>query len=571
MKNNFGFIYKYIKEEKFKIFLAFIIIIISSLLNLTYGYFNGAAVEAISNLNLKMSLIYLGLYFIVSIFSATFLTQLGYYILNKLKIKLINKINLETYKKILNLPAKAFEEIKSGEIINRVTNDAETIADSFKRLLDITTALLGSIIIFIYIIFNSWIIALEIIIFVIILSFITNYFNPKMKEINENVKKVNDNYTSEVSETIRGIREIKTLGIKDNLFNEIKELIEKLFNNKKEELKLDTKYDICMDLFRIFLEVGVFVSCAILLYYSKATLTFFIAMTYYVYRYTWLVSSFSDFSKTYQKAKVAIKRINEILDNKLYKDEQFGKIKLDNSLKTIEFKNVTFGYKDNELTLKNFNIKLEPNKKIAIVGKSGQGKSTLFNLMTRIFDVTEGNIYINDINIKDILEKSLRDNISIIRQDPFIFNRTIKENFLILNKNLTLAEIKEYCKKAYLDEYIESLPNKYETLIGEGGINLSGGQKQRLAIARTLAKKSTVILFDEATSALDNQSQSYIKKSIDNLVKDHTIIIIAHRLSTIIDADIIYVIDDGKVIDSGTHEELLKKCKYYQDLYKIEN
>ena len=151
-------------------------------------------------------------------------------------------------------------------------------------------------------------------------------------------------------------------------------------------------------------------------------------------------------------------------------------------------------------------------------------------------------------------EDSLRKNISIIRQTPYLFNTTIFDNFKIVKEDVTLEEIRNVCKKAYIDQYIISLPNGYDTLIGEGGVNLSGGQKQRIAIARTLLKDTKVILFDEATSALDNQSQEYIKKTIDDLVKTHTIIIVAHRLSTIMDADQIYVIDDGKLVASGTHK-----------------
>ena len=147
----------------------------------------------------------------------------------------------------------------------------------------------------------------------------------------------------------------------------------------------------------------------------------------------------------------------------------------------------------------------------------------------------------------------------------------VKENFLLINKDLTLNQIRKYTKLAYLDDYIMSLPDKYDTILGEGGVNLSGGQKQRLSIARTLAKKSKVILFDEATSALDNNSQEYIKQAIDNLVKDHTVVIVAHRLSTIMDADIIYVIDKGKIIASGTHEKLLNNCKIYKKLYTTES
>ena len=208
---------------------------------------------------------------------------------------------------------------------------------------------------------------------------------------------------------------------------------------------------------------------------------------------------------------------------------------------------------------------------MAIVGRSGNGKTTLFNLLLRYFDASDGKITIDGVDIRDLTEKSLRNNISVIRQNPFIFNLTILDNFKLVKEDVTLEEVRKYCKKAYIDDYIMSLPNKYNTVIGEGGINLSGGQKQRLAIARTLLLNTKIILFDEATSALDNESQEYIKKTIDNLVKDHTIIIIAHRLSTIIDADIINVIDKGKLSASGTHKELLEKSSVYKDLYSSEN
>ena len=158
----------------------------------------------------------------------------------------------------------------------------------------------------------------------------------------------------------------------------------------------------------------------------------------------------------------------------------------------------------------------------------------------------------------------------MIRQEPFVFNRTIKENFELIDNNITLSKIRECTKMAYLDDYIMTLPNKYDTILGEGWVNLSGGQKQRLSIARTLSKGSKVILFDEATSALDNSYQDYIKRTIHKLVKDHTIVIVAHRLSTIMDADIIYVVDNGKIVSSGTHKELLKTSNIYKNLYETE-
>lgn len=212
-------------------------------------------------------------------------------------------------------------------------------------------------------------------------------------------------------------------------------------------------------------------------------------------------------------------------------------------------------------------MKFLPNCKIAIVGRSGNGKSTIFNLLLRYFDVTEGEVLIDGVNIQDLTEDSLRNNISIIRQSPYLFNMSLMDNFRLVKPNITLEEVRDVCKKAYIDEYIMSLPNQYETMIVEGGINLSGGQKQRIAIARTLLLNTKIILFDATTSALDNESQEYIKKTIDGLVKDHTVIIIAHRLSTIIDADEIHVIHKGMETGLGMHEELLKTNDVYQKLY----
>ena len=560
-----------IKEEKSKILIAALFIFIVEFTYMCTGYLTGYAIEAITDLRVKESLIAFLIYLVITIVNDCFLYSNANAILEKAESKISRKLSFETYKKSLKLPAVAFEKTSSGEIINRITNDADSLSFTFGRLLKLFFIVLCSIFVIIFIFINSWIIALEIIIFLIIMFFIIRAYNPKLIKIHKERKNHQDNFSSIVNESIRGIREIKTLGIKKNLLNDCSLIIKDILNKSSEEVDVNKKFEVLKSLVKAFLESGVFITCVILLYYDQISLTFLISMTMYVYRFMFLIENINDFTKTYQKLYVSLERVNDILTNVLYKDETFGDKSISNIKGYINFNNVKFGYPEEDIILNDFNLQIEPNKKVAIVGHSGQGKSTLFNLLTRIFNPLEGNITLDNIDISELSEKDLRTNISIIRQEPFIFNRSILDNFKLLDKNLTLEEVRKYTKMAYLDDYIMSLPKGYDTILGEGGVNLSGGQKQRLSIARTLAKKSQVILFDEATSALDNNSQDYIKKSIDNLVKDHTVIIVAHRLSTIIDADIIHVVDKGRVIASGNHDYLLKTNEIYKNLYTTES
>ena len=560
-----------VKKEKFKIIVASILIFLCGLCEIFTGYLNGAALDEITKLNVVNSLIYLGIYFCIGIIANSLLSVKASVMFQKIENVIIRKLSFFTYKKSLDLPAYAYEKTSSGEIINRITNDTDVISSSFEQLVYIFSSLVGSIIILIYIFFNSWIIGVEIIIFIIILFFIIRKYNPLLKNYHKEIREENDKFTSMVTESIRGVREIKTLGIKNNVIKDVKEIIKSIYNKEIDETNIWEKFTMLTRILKTSLEVLVFSSCIILVYYKQVSLTFFVAMTYYIYRYMYLIENINGLTQTYQKVIVSLSRVNDILGNRLYEDEKFGNKILKKVKGVIEFKNVSFSYPNEDIILNNFNLKLEPNKKIAIVGKSGQGKTTLFNLLTRVFDANSGEILIDGINIKDLTEESLRKNISIIRQEPFIFNRSIKDNFKLINSKISLSKIKQYSKIAYLDDYIESLPNKYDTIMGEGGVNLSGGQKQRLSIARALAKESKIVLFDEATSALDNNSQEYIKKAIDNLIKDHTVIIIAHRLSTIIDSDIIYVVNDGKIVASGKHNELLLSNKIYRNLYENED
>lgn len=198
------------------------------------------------------------------------------------------------------------------------------------------------------------------------------------------------------------------------------------------------------------------------------------------------------------------------------------------------------------------------------------GKTTIFNLLCKMYPINSGEILIENENINELDEDSIRGNITIISQNPYIFNLSIRDNLKLVKENLTEEEMIDACKVAYLDEFIESLPNKYDTIVGEGGIVLSGGQKQRLAIARALIQKTKIILFDEATSSLDNETQAEIQKAINNLKDDYTILIIAHRLSTIVNCNRIMILENGKIQEQGTHEELLERNNTYKMLYQTE-
>lgn len=569
--NNFKILWHYLKDEKLRLIIYIALVISSYLPVLFAAYFWGKALEFLIVKDFLIFLKYLACWEGIYIVLFCLLQIPRDKIYNYLEIKFIENVSMDLYKKIDCLPAKAFEDIGVGEFINRLYNDPDRVMELLAKLIRLICKALVVVAILILAFSISWFIGLEIVVFGFVMGFISTKYFPKIKKTQEQIKKQSDAYVKTATENITGIREIKSLGIKKNIEKSIKNRLTALFIDTKKIKNHEVWYYGFNNLAYFVLQFIILLTCGYYFIQGKITYATFIMMEMYIWRIDEVVESISEFGVSYNKVTVSLKRIGELINNELYADEQFGKKSLVNTSGVIEFKNVKFKYsEDEDYTLKGLNLKITPHKKIAIVGKSGNGKSTIFNLLLRYFDSTTGNILIDGINIKDLTEKSLRENISIIRQTPFLFNLSILENFRLVKPNVTLKEVRKYCKEAYIDDYIMSLPKKYNTIIGEGGVNLSGGQKQRLAIARTLLLNTKIILFDEATSALDNESQEYIKKTIDNLVKDHTIIIVAHRLSTIVDADIINIIDKGKLESSGTHEELLKKSTVYKDLYSNE-
>ncbi len=569
--STFKILFQYLKNEKLKLFIYIILIFLTYLPSLIAAFIWGFALESLIKNKFTEFVMYLAIWEGIYIFFYTILQIPRDYLYNYLEIKFTKNVSIDLYKKIDKLPAKAFEEIGVGEFINRLYTDPDRIMELLQKLIKLICKALVVVVVLIFSFKISLLLGFEILLFGLIMGLISYKFFPKIKKTQESIKKESDNYVKVATENITGIREIKSLGIKKNIEKNIFNILNNLFNHNKEIKKYEVIYYSLNNLTYFILQFIILLTAGYYTVTGHIAYSMFIVLETYIWRIDEVVESISDFGVNYNKITVSLKRISELINNKLYDDEKFGNITLDNVKGNIKFTNVKFKYSDDEdLTLRGLDLNIEPHKKIAIVGRSGNGKSTLFNLLLRYFDPTSGKITLDGVNLNDLTEENLRKNISIIRQTPFLFNLSILDNFKLVKEDVTLEEVRKYCKEAYIDDYIMSLPDKYDTIIGEGGINLSGGQKQRLAIARTLLLNTKIILFDEATSALDNESQDYIKKTIDNLVKDHTIVIVAHRLSTIVDADVINVIDKGKLEATGTHEELLEKSKVYKSLYSNE-
>lgn len=551
--------------------LLVILMICNYIPDLCCPIFIGKALEFLLLKKYALFVKYLVLYFsgYVIVYGVLLIPRMILY--NKLQMSFINKVCKDMYNKYQNLPAIAFEKAGVGELINRLSSDPDRVLDLLNQLVKMILKIIMALIIVVVSFKISIFIGIEITIFAIIMGIISSKYFPVIKNTQKEIKKESDKLIKRTTENLTGIREIKALGIKNNMINLINNDIDNYCNKSLKINRYESVYNGLNNIVYYVLQFIILLTCGYLFIKGHIVYSVLMMVHTYIWRIDEVAETLSSFGVNYNKVKVSLSRIDEVVNNKIFKDEIYGDINLNNPKGNVTFKNVSFKYtKKENLTLDNLSLNIKTNQKTAIVGRSGNGKTTIFNLLLRYFDVTNGEVLIDGADIKDLSEDSLRKTISCVRQNPFLFNMSIFENFKIVKPDITLKEVKEVCKRAYIDEYIESLPKKYNTIIGEGGINLSGGQKQRLAIARTLLLNTKIILFDEATSALDNESQKYIKMSIDDLTKDHTIIIIAHRLSTIIDADEILVIENGKLESKGTHKELLKKSKVYKGLYENE-
>lgn len=518
-----------------------------------------------SNLVVKFAIIF----FIMVILENIIAHSALMFWLKQIRPKILNNIRRDIIEIFLCLRLSNFKKFDAGIFLERIQSEPRTISSviniSQKHLVQ-CLAKLGALV---YVFYIHWVLGILYLAGIVIVSVIDSNIQEVSKLKNKISKIANERLSSLLIETIKGVADIKLLSI---------DIYPKIMNkfNYSDNLSIDRdSYDSRtyrlknMILFTISILVLI---TGINLIGSSLTSSNLIVCFLYSSRILSLMENFSSLRSSLKEYELAVERIIEFENDELYHKDIFGKKHLSHIKGDIKFDNITFSYDSGKKKILNkFSLNIKPKSTVALVGASGSGKSTILNLLTKSYLPENGIITIDDVDIRDLDESTFKSAISIVAQSPYIFNMSIRDNLLLVKPYANSDEIDTVCRQACLYNYISSLPEKYDTIIGEGGINLSGGQKQRLAIARALLKDSPILLFDEATSALDNQTQSEIKATLDNLKNEYTIIIVAHRLSTIKDCDTIHVIEDGKIVSSGTHKELLESSETYKNLYASED
>ena len=567
--NNLNRLFKYYKKYKFLSIMVIILSLGYAGISLLSPIYEGKMLGYFENFN-KMQILRTALFLVILRIIIEIVTNLW----SKAVLKLNGKVNFDLksdmLKSLTNFEVKNFDNTNSGLFISRLNKDTTELSELFDYVTDDLSGIILNISFIAYVFFLNTYLGLYLILNVILVYIITSkklfYYKRAKKEYKEKDETVVGLYT----DVIRGIREIKDLNLKSVVLQDInkkqKEAIKaeiKSIHTRRTWSKWIKAFQHILDFIFILISVCFIIN-------NSLEISSFLIIFLYKNKVLDLILYISEMREKMADGKVSAQRVFDIITYKSFSKETYGNLNIENIKGSIEFKNVKFKYDSNSL-FENLNFKINSNKMVAIVGRSGEGKSTILKLISKSYNVNAGEILIDNYNIDTLSEKTIRNNISVVSQSPYIFNLSIKENIKLANSEATDKEIEEVCKKAQLHDVIVEMQDGYDTIVGENGVILSGGQKQRLAIARALIKKSKIILFDEATSSLDNNNQEKIKNVIKSLSKDHTVIIVAHRLSTIIDSDCILVLDSHGIINSGTHNELIKKCPEYKNLYEIED
>lgn len=511
---------------------------------------------------------------IFTIFIIEIMRNIGHYfynqVYNRFYYDVRKNLQLSLTEETLKITQEDLNNNSSGVFIERINNDTDNLTDIFANLIDYLVNIIGNIGVLIVVFSINMYIGLAYVLFIIFII-VYNKFSSNINYKNRREwKKSREKTAGFISEIVRGAKDVKILAAENSFLWKAEEYI-------AQTNKVSYKYQSTKSKLRFFggsmrdtCDLGIGILIYIFLISNYLTVESVIIIITYHNQLTWTADWIEQIYEILKQFNLAANRIFGILDEKEFQKERFGKKHLDNFKGNIEFNNVFFSYEDKLPILKGMSFKINCNETVAFVGPSGAGKTTIFNLISALNRVNSGEILFDGVNIEELDKNSIRGNLSVISQNAYIFNMSILDNLKVVKNDATEEEIKNACHLACLDDFIESLPEKYDTIVGEGGVTLSGGQKQRLAIARALLLNTEILLFDEATSALDNETQFKIQEAINNLKGEYTILIIAHRLSTVIDSDKIFVIDNGKIESCGTHKYLLENSKVYQKLYKKE-
>ena len=478
--------------------------------------------------------------------------------------KIVEDLRFDAFKKLMVLPITYFDSNASGNIVSKLTYETEQLSFiATKVALESIRESLTIIGIVSYMIYLDWVLTFIFALMAPLMAFYLRLVSPKLRKAGSEVQTTMGDMTSASEEAISGQRIVKIF--ESSLF-EFKKFAEIVIRNRKMQTKLAQ----LSGTNGFVIEVLASISLALVVYYSVGRFTpgEFAAFVGALLMLISPIKKLTAINEQIQIGIAAAKSIFSVMDEK--KEIDVGKKTLKKIYGHIEFRKVSFSYeKIKKSVLKNINLIIKPGEKIALVGKSGGGKTSLINLIPRFYDLESGSILIDNTDINQIKLSDLRHHLSLVSQDIILFNDTIYNNIAYgsLNK-VNSQKVRKAAKAANAIEFIDKLPDGFNHKIGGRGVRLSGGQKQRIAIARAILKNAPILLLDEATSALDSESEKFVQEALDNLMKGRTTIVIAHRLSTIINADRIVVIDNGEIVEIGTHQRLLKSKKHYFRLYK---
>jgi len=528
--------------------------------------------DGITPENLKMILILVGILvvmLVVEYFSQVYVTYMGHYTGTLMEADLRSEL-FDHYQR---LSFTFYDENKTGQLMSRLTNDLFSLTELYHHgpedILISFIKIVGSFVILLFVNPTLTLITYSLIPLLIIFILI---FNKKMNKVFKDNKKYIAEINEQVEDNLSGIRVVKSFTNEDVEISKFEKGNKNFIESKRQRYKLMGNYMAILSTFSTGLQVVAVLVGSILIYSLGNTIDLsvsdFLLYLMLISNLTSAVRQFIAFFETFQEGWTGFERFYDLVSIEGEPYEKEDAVELKDIKGQIVFENVDFKYHTSkDLVLKNFNLTIEPGDYVALVGESGVGKSTICSLIPRFYDIEAGSIKIDGVDIRDVTLKSLREHIGIVQQDVYLFNGNIYENINYGNTKATKEMIEEAAIKANAINFIENLPNKFDTEIGQRGVRLSGGQKQRISIARVFLKNPPILIFDEATSALDNESEQVVKESLESLAKGRTTLVIAHRLSTIRNAKCICVVSEEGIIEAGTHDELIAKNGAYAKLY----